>query len=363
MPRRSKRKKAKEPEAPPKLSLPRLPCTGAHACGVLMCMHVHEDSAKARAFVAEGVLAARVLRAVARPAHPMALAATEEARGLISAADRALWDIHRPLELSGPLRAMHEASRASKAGRWLRPWEHALLLSKVHKLQALLDSPFARTVFLDCDLFVLDASLIDGLLTQTLRQAELAMPIDPWRGGLWQAAPAPPLCSALAAYRAADAGVRQLLVEAAGRLINGTERALHPDVHWGDQAALWFAYVLAAPRLRLRVAALPEEALCAGELLSSTHVLEGTPPRVVLRPFAHLRTSWAGVKDQDRRGEYPCRAVHGHDYTEDQFAPLLGLPPGRSRAGGAGAEAGAPPAREGLRPVPGGRRGWLPDGY
>ena len=84
---------------------------------------------------------------------------------------------------------------------------------------------------------------------------------------------------------------------------------------------------------------------------------------MVLRPFAHLRTSWAGVKDQDRRGEYLCRAVHGHDYTEEQFAPLLGLPPGRSRAGAPGAEAGAPPAREGLRPVPGGRRGWLPDGY
>ena len=72
-------------------------------------------------------------------------------------------------------------------------------------------------------------ALVDRLLTQTLRLADLAMPIDPWRGRLWAAAPLPPLCSALTAYRSDAPGMRGLIVEAAGRLINGSERHLHPD--------------------------------------------------------------------------------------------------------------------------------------
>jgi len=101
-------------------------------------------------------------------------------------------------------------------------------------------------------------ALVDRLLTQTLRLADLAMPIDPWRGRLWAAAPLPPLCSALTAYRSDAPGMRGLIVEAAGRLINGSERHLHPDVNPSDQTALWFAYVLSAPRTSLRILALPE---------------------------------------------------------------------------------------------------------
>lgn len=170
-------------EAPPlELSLPRLACDGPNACGVLMCMHTHGRPAKDLAFVREGVLAARVLRAVSRPAHPLALLATDDARALLSAAEAALWDVHRPLRLSGAIGRMQQAMQRRQNG-WSRSWEKPARLSFVHKLQALLETPFARTVFVDCDLFVLDASLVDGLLTQTLRIAELAMPLDPWRGG------------------------------------------------------------------------------------------------------------------------------------------------------------------------------------
>ena len=35
-------------------------------------------------------------------------------------------------------------------------------------------------------------------------------------------------------------------------------RELHPDVNPSDQTALWFAYVLSAPRTSLRILALPE---------------------------------------------------------------------------------------------------------
>lgn len=356
-------------EAPPlELSLPRLPCDGPNACGVLMCMHTHGRPAKDLAFVREGVLAARVLRAVARPAHPLALFATDDARALLSATEAALWDVHRPLRLNGPIGRMQQAMQRRQNG-WSRSWEKAARLSFVHKLQALLDTPFARTVFVDCDLFVLDASLIDSLLTQTLRIAELAMPLDPWRGGAWAAAPMPPLCSALTAYRSDAQGMRQLIVDAAGRLINGSERNLHPDVNPSDQTGLWFAHVHSAGvagtdasspsllqqqrRQRLRVVALPEEALCAGEPLSSTHVLAGSPPKPRLQAFAYRHSSWVGPKGSDRRGDYRCRAVHGHEYTEEQLAPILGGGEARARGsgggGGARAEDALPSASAGGR--------------
>ena len=107
-------------------------------------------------------------------------------------------------------------------------------------------------------------------------------------------------------------------MQAASRLVNGSERHLHPDVHFGDQTALWFAYVHAAPRLGLRVLALPEETLCAGEPLSSTHVLAGSPAQPLLQTFAYFRSSWVGPTTTDRRGVYRCHAVHGHRYVEEQ---------------------------------------------
>ena len=71
-----------------------------------------------------------------------------------------------------------------------------------------------------------------------------------------------------------------------------------------------------------RLDALPEEALGAGEPLSSTHVLAGRPPKPLLQAFAYRHSSWVGPKGSDRRGDYRCRAVHGHDYTEAQLAPI-----------------------------------------
>ena len=271
-----------------------------------MCVHTSGRPAKDRAIVREAVLSARVLRKFSQPLYPMALIATEDAHAMLSASEAALWEVHRTLRLSGPILAMRAAARGLER-KWSRQWERPARLSFVHKLQALLDTPFARTVFVDCDLYVLDGTpkspaapcthtlhahcthtlhahcthtlhahcthtlhahcmciagaFVDRLLTQTLRLADLAMPIDPWRGRLWAAAPQPPLCSALTAYRSDAPGMRELIVEAAGRLVNGSERHLHPDVNPGDQTALWFAYVLTAPRTRLRVLALPEEPL------------------------------------------------------------------------------------------------------
>ena len=138
------------------LELPRLPC-GDHACGVLMCVHTSSRPARDRAIVREAVLSARVLRKFSQPLYPMALIATEDAHAMLSTSEAALWEVHRTLRLSGPILATWMAARGLER-RWSRQWERAARLSFVHKLQALLDTPFSRTVFVDCDLYVLDGA-------------------------------------------------------------------------------------------------------------------------------------------------------------------------------------------------------------
>ena len=143
------------------LELPRLPC-GDHACGVLMCVHTSGRPAKDRAILREAVLSARVLRKFSQPLYPMALIATEDAHAMLSASEAALWEVHRTLRLSGSILAMSAAARGLER-KWSRRWERAARLSFVHKLQALLDTPFARTLFVDCDLYVLDGTPIARL--------------------------------------------------------------------------------------------------------------------------------------------------------------------------------------------------------
>ena len=138
------------------LELPRLPC-GDHACGVLMCVHTSSRPARDRAIVREAVLSARVLRKFSQPLYRMALIATENAHAMLSTSEAALWEVHRTLRLSGSILATFMAARGLER-RWSRQWERAARLSFVHKLQALLDTPFARTVFMDCDLYVLDGA-------------------------------------------------------------------------------------------------------------------------------------------------------------------------------------------------------------
>ena len=148
------------------LELPRLPC-GDHTCGVLMCVHTSSRPARDRAIVREAVLSARVLRKFSQPLYPMALIATEDAHAMLSTSEAALWEVHRPLRLSGPILAAWMAARGLER-RWSRQWERAARLSFVHKLQALLDTPFARTVFVDCDLYVLDGAPQSRIIARTL---------------------------------------------------------------------------------------------------------------------------------------------------------------------------------------------------
>ena len=145
---------------PDSLQLPRVPCRD-HECGVLMCVHTSGRPAKDRAIVREAVLSARVLRKFSQPLYPMALIATEDAHAMLSTSEAALWEVHRTLRLSGSILAMSAAARGLER-KWSRRWERAARLSFVHKLQALLDTPFARTLFVDCDLYVLDGTPSPG---------------------------------------------------------------------------------------------------------------------------------------------------------------------------------------------------------
>ena len=358
MPRRSKRKKAKEPEAPPKLSLPRLPCTGAHACGVLMCMHVHEDSAKARgrlwprAFLRRACCGLSLVRRTQwrwRPPRRRARSsALRTARCGTSTGHRAGQAAARDAR----------GQQGQQGGPWLRPWSTRCCSRRCTSCRRCSTRP-TRTVFLDCDLFVLDASLVDGAAHADAaagRAGDAHRPV---------------------ARRAVAGGAGAAAVQRARRVPRRRRRRA-PAARRGGGAADHRApsarcpgcplgtrrsplvHVLAAPRLRLRVAALPEER-CAGELLSSTHVLEGTPPRVVLRPFAHLRTSGG------RQGPGPARRVPVPRGARARLhrGPVRAAARPASRRSRAGARAQRRRAsREGRAAADaGGRRGWLPDGY
>ena len=101
----------------------------------------------------------------------------------------------------------------------------------------MLDSPFSRTVYLDCDVYVLSPPLVHHMLTAVLAVADVAMPLDPGREhhlspmgtSPWLApASGPPLlCSALIAYDSRRGGpAASLWLGAARRLALGR----HPRV-------------------------------------------------------------------------------------------------------------------------------------
>ena len=249
--------------------------------------------------IREGFLAACELSKTMRPAYPQEVAANRVALDELAAltARKAVNPYARrmPLALDARLKPMR-----FQRGDVRRAY--------LHKLSGLLQSGFNRTVYLDCDVYVVSPVLVHHLLTRALRVADVAMPLDPGRAAHlapgdgpdappppW-VAPAvglPPLCSAVLAYRQ-TAAVQALILGAARRLISQA----HRGVRQGDQEMIWFEWTEGSGREGLRVLALPEETYCPLEARQ-------TP----LRRWRGTawRTSW-------RRGAYPCAAVHGHAY-------------------------------------------------
>ena len=177
----------------------------------------------------EAVLAARVLRARARPLFPLALvsdANTTQRRLRGADALHALWDHHLVVD---------DVAASNAAARRRHP--HGILAADVkwlYKLASLLASPFAETVYLDPDVVLVSAELLESLLARSLRVADLVMPADPARAhnahrrptlGVQEAADprpysrgVPPLCSCLMAYRR-TASVVALYERAALRML------------------------------------------------------------------------------------------------------------------------------------------------
>jgi hypothetical protein len=235
------------------------------------------------------------------------------------------WDSVRTLTLHPRLQRLQ---REPGSVSWLAGDSRNAYL---HKLSGLMQTRFRRTLFLDCDVFVISPALVSGLLVDTLNVADIAMPLDPGRAAHlvptsgkgkgeiapW-AAPAvgpPMLCSAMLAYRSTN-GTADLFVGAGRRLV----RSLHPNVRQGDQEMMWFEWTRGATSRSngsaLRVLALPEEYYCP---------LERRQNPDADWQASRWRTSW-------RRGVYPCAAVHGHIYAQTtsrrkRRAPVIAIRP------------------------------------
>jgi hypothetical protein len=267
----------------------------AQDAGVLMVMYLGRERV-----VREGIEAAHALSQVMHPRYPMELLVNARAMALVE-------KFQRTYASKGPWARVRQHT--------IEPWVNELnvtlassdTMGYLFKLTALLRSSFARTVFIDCDVFVIRPTLIHGLLNGALRVSDIAMPLDPGRttdlvvrreGAApppWVApAVGPPmLCSALLAF-GRSALVNAFFSGAARRLAG----AQHPGVRQGDQEMMWFQWVYGNESKSLRVLTLPEETYCPLE------------HRQVARQdwrASKWRTSW-------RRGVYPCAAVHGHAY-------------------------------------------------
>ncbi|KAL1498503.1 hypothetical protein AB1Y20_013826 [Prymnesium parvum] len=224
--------------------------TRPSSSGVLMC--VFFDAEPGRRVLDEAPIAAAQLKKVMSPPYPILLLANAKARSMLVRADaRAVFDRSRELHLD---RRILEFDRGTWRGvRYARPY--------LHKLSCLLQSDFNQTVFIDCDTFVVQPSLIHHMLTSVLAVADVAMPMDPGREAHlsigsppWISSSSsgpPPLCSALMAYSKspiADA----LWLGAARRLLG---RA-HPEVRQGDQEMVWFEWTQGVGR-SMRILPLP----------------------------------------------------------------------------------------------------------
>ena len=242
----------------------------------------------------EGVTAVQQLRRVMMPVYPVTLLANTRALENLANFPTGTWDRSRELQLDSRIRALDRG----RSIRGARPY--------LYKLSCLLQSDFNRTLFLDCDVFVLLPSLLHDVFMRVLTVADVAMPIDPgrephlavgtppWASSKYSGPP--PLCSAILAYSKSPS-VDQLWVGAAQRLMLGT----HPEVRQGDQEMIWFQWTQSA--MTLRVLPLPEEYLCPLESRQ-----QPAPVGDKLRPPV-WRTPW-------RRGVYQCHAVHGHRYAQ-----------------------------------------------
>ena len=288
-------------------------CTSRWSCGIVNCMYTPSRSTLPSPLIEEGVVSAVWLRRKIQRTYHVTLFASSHALIALDAHEYASihqpWDDRQELVLHPQFNRTLATAPASSANTTL-PY--------LYKLSALLASPYNRTMFFDCDVFVAMPSLVHDLLAHSLTVADVAMPIDPGRtqrlvDGVapwvspWSGPPM--LCSAVVAYWRSEA-VDQLWLGAGRRLATGQHRGVRPT----DQEAIWFEWTSA--RLpQLRVLSLPEEYFC--------------PLHIQQRAVGgkhKWRTSW-------HDGRYDCRALHGHAYADVVRAQLKVADLGSDRNG------------------------------
>ena len=247
--------------------------------------------------VDEAILSARLLRRNMDPWYPMALYANAAALELAQQKTdiSSHWDVVQQPSIPTPKdgQAISLALTIRDAGN--RSSAYAF------KLQALVQSPFTRTLFLDNDIFVLDATLVHGFLSQILMLADVAGPVDPThafhRLDRKIQSHTPMLSTCLFAFRNTKQ-VRGYLLAAWKRfLLGGTDLRGHlyggrRGFRRGDQEALFLEWTHG--KHKLRVLPLPQRNYC---------------PKVTLDAGLLRATWWTG-----RYQHQPCRALHGHSY-------------------------------------------------
>jgi hypothetical protein len=161
-----------------------LPVVPLPNSSIVMCMW-YTVNMERRLFdinVREGILSARVLRAVSRPLYPVTLYESEPVRVLVTRIGAAaLWGSHVALRLDPVLRLHVPVYRAAgddgSDASIVRPSPYVFKLSAMmHSLRR-----NARVVFLDNDVYVLAPNFAHTLLAFTLQVSDVAMPLAPGR--------------------------------------------------------------------------------------------------------------------------------------------------------------------------------------
>lgn len=161
-----------------------------------------------------------------------------------------------------------------------------LVLPKLHKLHALVSTPFSRTIFLDNDVYLLSDAVWQNAWT-IWNTTDVAMPMDPVRSAPYDSMPLG--CSAMIFYSTTEP-VLQLFRDAY-ELLRGRK---YPHLRQGDQSHINRAWITMHPHLRFFV--LPEEYYC---------------------PWNSGSAVWR------HKLEYACKALHGHEYS-DQVLDVQG---------------------------------------
>jgi len=307
----------------------------------------------------EAVLAARLLRERMAPRFPLALIGSESPLNHLQQHPtlRETYDEYVHFNLTSFLSGLAAQKRrlaAQMGGAWQvrhrtdASGENLVRLLMVGKMVALLMSPYEVTVYLDNDVLVLQPTLMDDLLSRTMRIADLAMPVALTQGpedldflGLHGL---PQLCTAMIVYRQSNQAAVSTLVQATFHMINGTRSDVLKPANQREQEYLYLA--IADERMRitdaLRVFALPHEYYCPfypGQELENWWLHEvgrGTLPawphswgRATARRRPSSRHLWsrtatvpsrpATAVTPEARDEvagrvttHACQALHGH---------------------------------------------------